>query len=322
MANTSSRTLRLLSLLQTHRFWPGDELADRLGVSVRTLRRDIDRLRELGYPVEARRGLDGGYQLGAGAALPPLVLDDEEAVALAIGLRAAAQAAIAGIEESSVRALAKVARIMPPHLRRRVEALRAMTMPAAWGSSPTVDAGVLTIVAQACRDEERLRFSYTAQNGERSSRHVEPHRLVALGRRWYLVAFDLARGDWRTFRLDRLDNLRATGMQFEPRQLPAEDAVAFVRAGMQNVPTQRRVEAIVHAPAAAVRTQAGQWATIEEVDETHCRLKMTTDSLDWPAFALGAIAAEFEVVRPPELVEHVREWGQRFARATAAHPSP
>src|SRR4030081_3306407 len=161
MANTSSRTLRLLSLLQTHRYWPGTELAERLDISPRTLRRDVDRLRELGCPVDAQRGVDGGYQLAAGAALPPLVLDDDEAVALAIGLRAAAQGAIAGIEESSLRALAQVVQVMPPRLRRRLDALRAVTVPAAWGSGPTIDAALLSTVAQACRDEERLRFSYT-----------------------------------------------------------------------------------------------------------------------------------------------------------------
>src|SRR5215471_18066418 len=175
MANTSSRTLRLLSLLQTHRYWPGNELADRLSVSPRTLRRDIDRLRELGYPVEARRGIEGGYQLAAGAALPPLVVDDEEAVALAIGLRTAAQGAVAGIEESSIRALAKVVQVMPPRLRRRVEALRSATVPAVWGDGPSIDAGVLTVVAQACRDEERIRFSYTATDGEQTDRHIEPY---------------------------------------------------------------------------------------------------------------------------------------------------
>jgi predicted DNA-binding transcriptional regulator YafY len=318
VANTSSRTLRLLSLLQTHRFWPGDELADRLGVSARTLRRDVDRLRELGYPVEARRGIDGGYQLAAGAALPPLVLDDDEAVALAIGLRAAAQGAVAGIEESSVRALAKVARIMPPHLRRRIDALRDMTQgPAPWSTGPSVDAGVLTTVAQACRDEERLRFAYTAPNAERSARHVEPHRLVALGHRWYLVAFDLGRNDWRSFRLDRMDAPRATGMRFRPRELPAEDAVAFVRAGMENLPTRRRIEALVHAPAERVRGTVGRWATIEEVSASTCKLRMTVENLDWPALTLGAIGADFEVLRPPELVEHIRQLGIRFARATA-----
>jgi predicted DNA-binding transcriptional regulator YafY len=319
LGNTSSRTLRLLSLLQTHRFWPGDELAERLSVSARTLRRDIDRLRELGYPVEARRGLDGGYQLAAGAALPPLVLDDDEAVALAIGLRAAAQGAVAGIEEASVRALAKVARIMPPHLRRRVDALRAMTLgPAAWANATNVDAGALTTVAQACRDEERLRFSYTAQNGERTARHVEPHRLVALGHRWYLVGYDLTRNDWRSFRLDRVDNPRATGMRFQPRQLPADDAVAFVRAGIQNLPSRRRIEAIIHAPASTVRTVTGSWATIEEIDQYTCRMRMTVDNLDWPALTLGSIGAEFEVIRPPELVEHIREWAARFSRAAGA----
>src|SRR5919199_2231532 len=176
MANTSSRMLRLLSLLQTHRYWAGAELADRLEVSVRTLRRDVDRLRELGYPVEAQRGVDGGYQLAAGAALPPLVLDDDEAVALALGLQAAAQNGVAGVAESSVSALTKVTQVMPPRLRRRVEALRAMTVATGWagaGAGPTVDAGALTTVAQACRDAVRLRFAYSAADGTRSYREVE-----------------------------------------------------------------------------------------------------------------------------------------------------
>src|SRR5215207_5494452 len=213
MANTSSRTLRLLSLLQTRRYWPGGTLADRLGVSVRTLRRDIDRLRELGYPVDAHRGVDGGYQLAAGAALPPLVVDDDEAVALAIGLRAAAQASVAGVEEASIRALTKVVQVMPPRLRRQVDALRSATESAVWGGGPTVDAGVLAAVAQACRDEERLRFTYIPQRGDPSNRHAEPHRVVSLGRRWYLVAFDLHRQDWRSFRVDRLESPRSTGIR-------------------------------------------------------------------------------------------------------------
>jgi predicted DNA-binding transcriptional regulator YafY len=316
MANTSSRTLRLLSLLQTHRYWPGTELAERLDISPRTLRRDVDRLRELGYPVDAQRGVDGGYQLAAGAAMPPLLLDDEEAVALAIGLQAAAQASIAGIEESSIRALTKLAQVMPARLRRRLEALRASTMPAVWASGPTVDAAVLTAVAQACRDEERLRFAYTAQNGEQTSRNVEPHRLVSLGRRWYLVAFDLRRLDWRSFRLDRLDQPRNTGVRFSPRELPAKDAVAFVRASFGNIATTHAVEALVHAPAETVRGQVGQWAKVEEVDAQRCRLRMSVDNLDWPTLALGSVGAEFEVLHPPELVERIREWGLRFTRAT------
>jgi len=320
VANTSSRTLRLLSLLQTHRFWPGDELADRLSVSPRTLRRDVDRLRELGYPVEARRGVEGGYQLAAGANLPPLVIDDDEAVALAIGLRAAAQGAVIGSEEASVRALANAGRIMPPHLRKRIDALRNVTVPAVWGSSPTVDASLLTAVAQACSDEERMRFSYTAQNGERTARHVEPHRLVSLGRRWYLVAYDLTRQDWRSFRLDRLDAPRSTGMRFTPRELPAEDPAAFVRRGIDNLPTSpKRIEAIIHAPAQSVRGMTGQWANVDEIDETRCRLRMTSENMDWPALALGSIGADFEVVTPPELIERLREWSARFARSTEPH---
>ena len=199
MSSTSSRTLRLLSLFQAHRYWSGADLADRLNVSERTLRRDVDRLRELGYPVEAHRGIDGGYELAAGAALPPLAVDDDEAVALVIGLRTAAQGSVAGIEESAIRALTKIVQVMPPRLRRRVDALSAVTVPAVWGGGPSVDADVLTTIAQACRDEERMRFSYTAQTGEPTDRHVEPHRLVSLGQRWYLVAFDLTRHDWRSF---------------------------------------------------------------------------------------------------------------------------
>ncbi|WP_406312689.1 YafY family transcriptional regulator [Streptosporangium sp. NBC_01639] len=315
MANTSSRTLRLLSLLQTHRYWPGGELADRLEVSVRTLRRDVDRLRELGYPVEAHRGVDGGYQLAAGAVLPPLVLDDDEAVALTIGLQAAAQGAVAGIEEFSISALTKVVQVMPPRLRRRVDALRAVTVPAPSGPGSTVGAEALTAVAQACRDEERLRFSYTARDGAQTARHVEPHRLVSLGRRWYLVAYDLVRHDWRSFRLDRLDDPRSTGERFRPRELPATDAAAFVRAGNDNVSPAYTVEALVHAPAATVRSMVGRWGTVEEVDDRRCRVRMATEVLDWPAQALGGIGVEFEVLGPPEFADHLRELGARFTRA-------
>jgi predicted DNA-binding transcriptional regulator YafY len=321
MGNTSSRTLRLLSLLQTHRYWSGSELASRLGVSVRTLRRDIDRLRDLGYPVEAHRGVDGGYQLAAGAALPPLAIDDDEAVALAIGLPAAAQGAVAGIEESSIRALTKLVQVMPRRLRKRVDALTAMTMPGGWGSGPAVDAEVLTAVAQGCRDEVRMRFAYTTREGESTERHVEPHRLVSIGRRWYLVAYDLTRHDWRSFRLDRLTEPRTTGARFRPRALPAEDAAAFVRAGIENSPTADTIEAVVRAPGDRVRAALGRWATVEDIDDDRCRLHMTVDSLDWPALALGTVGAEFEVIQPPELVNYLREWSARFNRATDPQPA-
>jgi len=316
MANTSSRMLRLLSLLETHRYWPGTELAARLQVSQRTLRRDIDRLRELGYPVRAQRGVTGGYQLAAGAALPPLVLDDEEAVALAVGLQAAAESAVEGIAESSVRALAKVVQVMPARLRRRVEALRAMTVPAGWGGAPaSVDPGVLTGVAVACRDTERLRFGYMAANGQRTARHVEPHRLVSLGRRWYLVGYDLDRHDWRSYRIDRLTRPEGTGARFRPRELPAADAAAFVRAGIGSVSAVYDVEVLIGAPAAVVRERIGRWSTVENAGPGRCRVRMTADSMDWPTMALGAVGADFEVLSPPELADHVRDWGRRLSRA-------
>jgi predicted DNA-binding transcriptional regulator YafY len=320
MANTSARTLRLLSLLQTHRYWPGTELAERLGVSARTLRRDVDRLRELGYPVEANRGVDGGYQLAAGAALPPLVIDDEEAVALVVGLQAAAQNAVEGMAESSVRALAKVMRVMPARLRRRVEALHEVTVPvrSGGGESPGVDPSALTTVALACRNEERLLFDYRAADGARTERHAEPHRLVPLGRRWYLVAYDLDRADWRSFRLDRLSSPRATGERYRPRELPAADAAAFVRAGLENLPHPYRVEVLVDAPADAVRHRIGRWSRVAELDAGRCRVELTTEDLHWALTVLGMAEADFRIVGPAELVERARQWGARFSRAARA----
>ncbi|NIH86540.1 helix-turn-helix transcriptional regulator [Amycolatopsis granulosa] len=319
MANTSSRTLRLLSLLQTHRYWPGSELADRLGVSPRTLRRDIDRLRELGYPVEAQRGVDGGYQLAAGASLPPLVVDDDEAVALTVGLQTAAQNSVDGLAESSVRVLAKVTQVMPARLRRRVDALREMTVPAVWPgtSAPRIDPGVLTTIALACRDGERIRFAYTDAGGRESAREVEPLRLVPLGRQWYLVAYDLTRHDWRNFRVDRLSAPRGTGARFRPRELPAADAAEFVRNALGSLPRPYEVEVVAELPAAVVRDRIGRWATVEEAGAEHCRIRMTAASLDWPALALGALGAEFRVVGPPELRDQLREWAARFGRACA-----
>jgi predicted DNA-binding transcriptional regulator YafY len=328
MANTSSRTLRLLSLLQNHRFWPGAELAERLGVSPRTLRRDVDRLRELGYPVTAHPGVEGGYQLASGAALPPLVVDDEEAVALAVGLRLAAQGAAARdsadqgtIAEAAVRALAKVTQVMPARLRRRTEAVAVMTESASWDTSragaAAIDPDILASTALACRDTERLRFGYAAASGERTERHVEPHRLVALDRRWYLVAYDLTRNDWRSFRLDRVvDVPQPTGARFRPRALPAADAAEFVRANIAAAPRARQVKAVVEAPAAVIRERLGRWATVEEDGAARCLVTMTPpDNLDWPVFALGMAGADFRVIDPPELSERIRDWAVRFTRA-------
>jgi predicted DNA-binding transcriptional regulator YafY len=324
MANPGTRTLRLLSLLQSRRYWAGSELAARLEVSPRTLRRDIDRLRELGYPVEARRGVDGGYQLAAGAVLPPLLLDDDEAVAIGVGLHSAIQAGtVTGIEESSLRALSKVIQVMPSPLRRRIDALAAMTIPSAWQASATsVDAEVLVSVAQACRDGERLEFAYTDHSGEPSTREVDPHRLVLLGRRWYLVAWDLSRFDWRTFRLDRLAEPRATGAHAIPRCPPAEDAAAFVRSSIETVTSRHQVEALIDAPAAVVRERVGPWGSLEDVGSGQCRFRMTSDSLDWPTLVLGNAAAEFEVLAPPELLDHIRVRATLFGRALERDSAP
>jgi predicted DNA-binding transcriptional regulator YafY len=301
MANTSARMLRLLSLLQTHRYWPGAELADRLDVSARTLRRDVDRLRELGYPVDAARGVAGGYQLQAGAAVPPLLLDDEEAVAIAVGLRSAAAGAVAGFEETSVRALAKVIQLLPPRLRRRIDALQAATSPGGFGGGPTIDATVLTTIAMACRGEERLRFDYTTRGGDAATRHVEPHRLVSLGRRWYLVAWDLDRADWRSFRVDRLGHPAVTGARFRPREIPGGDVVAWMRDRLAVILNRYEVSVLVHAPAPRVAAVVTTWASVEPVSDETCRLRMNVDDLGWPVMVLGVVGADFTIESPSEL---------------------
>ena len=319
MANTSSRTLRLLSLLQNHRHWSGDDLARRLEVSVRTVRRDVDRLRDLGYPVEAARGVDGGYQLAAGATMPPLVLDDDEAVAIVIGLQAGAQAGVEGIAESSVRALAKVAHVMPTRLRRRVDALRTMTVPAAWSDAGVhIDPERLTTIAQACRDHERLEISYVDRAERHSEREIEPHRLVLLGRRWYLAAYDLSRHDWRSFRVDRIQSASTSGPFRTQRKLPAEDALAFVRSGIEASSPGFSVEVILETDVATARAAVGRWGTVEVLDEAGTVLRMHSDSLDWTALVLGSIGADFRVVSPPELVPHLHAWAERFGRTALA----
>lgn len=314
MANTSARMLRLLSLLQTHRYWPGPELADRLEVSERTLRRDIDRLRELGYPVDAHRGVAGGYQLQSGAAMPPLLLDDDEAVAIAVGLRSAAGTAIAGVEESAVQALAKVVQVMPPRLRRRVDALQSYTVPVSF-AGPTVDADTLTVLAQACRDDERLRFSYVSRDGGRTARLAEPHRLVSFGRRWYLVAWDAERHDWRTFRVDRLSDPVTTGARFRQRELPGGDAAAFVRQQIASVPTRYQVVVRIQAPARDVERVVDRWGTVEPDGDSSCTLVMGVDELSWPAMILGVVGADFEVVSPDELRDRLHSISVLFTGA-------
>ncbi|QSF57299.1 YafY family protein [Nocardioides sp. zg-1228] len=313
--STSERMLRLLSLLQTHRYWPGPELSERLEVSPRTVRRDVDRLRELGYTVDAVRGAAGGYQLRAGASLPPLLLEDEEAVAIAVGLRTAAVGAVGGTDDWSVQALSKVLSLMPPRLRRQMDAVASQTeTPGPWEGAPVVDATVLTTLAQACRDSELLHFDYAAHEAEVTHRRVEPLRLVSLGRRWYLVAYDRDRGDWRSFRLDRVTDPEPTGQRFRPRDLPAEDALAFVQQGIRRMPQRHAVRARVAMPADDLAAQVGRWGTVTP-DGEGCVLEMNVDDLGWPVMVLAGRGAEFTVESPADLAERVAEVGARFSRA-------
>jgi predicted DNA-binding transcriptional regulator YafY len=320
MLETSARLLRLLSLLQTPREWTGAELGERLGVSPRTVRNDVDKLRELGYPVLATRGAAGGYRLGAGAAMPPLLLDDEEAVAVAVGLRTVATGAIAGIEEASLRALAKLEQVLPARLRTRVGGLRSIITPVPFASAaPTVDPDVLTAVAAACRARERLRFSYLSHDGSASERDAEPYQLVNWGRRWYLVAFDVGRGDWRTFRVDRITPRTPGGGRFTPRPLPAADPAALADWVARRVATcawRYRARVTVFAPAAAVSERIGPYVgTVTAVSSESCTLDTGSDSLATMAVYLGFLGWDFRVDSPPELAVEVRALAERYQRA-------
>ena len=293
MTTTSSRLLSLLSLLQARRDWPGAELAERLEVSGRTIRRDVERLRALGYPVQALTGPAGGYRLGAGTAMPPLLLDEDEAIAIAVGLRTAARASVTGIEETSIRALVKLEQVLPAHLRRRVAALGSATV-AAPPAGPTVDPQHLTTIAAARRDAECLRFDYRSRDGSTSRREVEPHALVNLGRRWYLVAWDRRRDDWRTFRVDRLDRPTATGVRFPPRAIPAEDL------------------------AGRVPYLGG---TLTPIGPQRCEYRVSDVDLEWLALRIAMLGVDVDVHEPPELIEHLRALARRLRRATVT-PNP
>lgn len=317
MLETSARLLRLLSLLQAHRDWSGAELAERLGVTPRTVRRDVDKLRELGYPVNASPGTGGGYQLGAGAELPPLLLDDEEAVAVAVGLRTAAGHGVEGIGETSVRALAKLEQVLPNRLRRRVSALGAFTVPMLRGPDAlTVDPGVLTELAGACRDSERVRFAYRAHDGSVSRRVVEPHRLVCTERRWYLVAWDLDRADWRTFRADRITPTPPHGPRFVPRRPPADDLAAYVSRGVSTAAYAARAVIRLKVPVerAAERISPSS-GVLERLDADSCLLRTGAAGLDVLVIHVMLMGFDFEVVEPQELTDAIRTARDRLSRA-------
>jgi predicted DNA-binding transcriptional regulator YafY len=322
MVQTSARLLALLSLLQVRREWTGQELADRLEVGPRTIRRDVDKLRSLGYPIEAAPGVAGGYRLGAGGELPPLLLDDAEAVAVAVGLRTAAAGGIAGIEETSVRALSKLEQVLPGRLRRRVSALSDAT--SAFGmEGPRIDAEVLATLAGACRDQVRLRYSYVARDDQASQRIVEPAAVVYSGHRWYLVAFDLDRDDWRTFRLDRIRGRVRVGERGRRRVVPGGDPAAFVRerlrgaregdgAGAEAVPGRIRMGA----PAGRIRSRVpSRYATVEPDGDEACIItshgRWSQGFLVW----MATLDEPMEVLDPPEFVTAARAVVARLSAA-------
>ncbi|MFB9322052.1 helix-turn-helix transcriptional regulator [Cryptosporangium minutisporangium] len=324
MLDTSARLLRLLGLLQTHREWTGGHLAEELGVTDRTVRRDVEKLRSLGYPIDAIGGVGGGYRLAAGASLPPLLLDDDEAVAVAVGLRGAASgAAVTGIAESSVRALTKLDPMLPSRLRYQVTTLSAavVSLP---HRGPSVDATTLVTIAAAIRDTTRLRFDYTSAGAETSLRDVEPYRLVSSGRRWYLLSWDVARADWRTFRVDRLRLRTPGGPRFAPRPLPAEDLARYLEVALTRVPYRYEAVLVLHGAPDDVRAEVPEWlGTVEERGPDRCQLRIGSDDLDQLAVWVSTFGFEFEVVEPDELRTHLRTLATRMHRAADAlngHP--
>ncbi|WP_338757973.1 YafY family protein [Nocardia vulneris] len=317
MTDAAARLLQLLSLLQTRREWTGPELAERLGITVRTVRRDIERLRDLDYPVSASLGSIGGYRLEAGTALPPLLLDDDEAVAITLGLRSAAQGSVEGIEESAARALVKLQQVLPSRLRGRVDAIDTATVslggPAA---GPRVEPETLVALAGAARDGERIRFRYRDKADQESKRFTEPHSLVSAGRRWYLVAWDIEREDWRTFRVDRIDAPFRTGMRCVPKELPATDAAAFVTEQLARSRPARRVVLLVHAGAAELAdTFRVRPDEVEPIDARTCLIRTAADSLEWTALRIAHLGLDFEVREPPEMRQLLRDLGAKLARA-------
>jgi predicted DNA-binding transcriptional regulator YafY len=352
MSGTSERLLSLLSLLQARRDWPGQVLAERLNVSPRTVRRDVERLRELGYPIAASKGPDGGYRLDVGVHLPPLLFDDEQAVALALALQMAT-AAGAGVGEAAGRALATVRQVMPARLRHRIDSLQLTAVRAGGGRTPEVDPAVLTALADAVRAREVLRFDYapgysadrTAETDRTAEadtaeipaelpppRRAEPHHVVSRHGRWYLLAWDLDRNDWRTYRIDRITPRTPTGPRFTPRQIPGGDVAAFVAArfkgsrGSDTWPCRGRV--VLHAPAASVAPYIGD-GTLEALGPDRCRL--TAGSWSWAGLAasIARYDVDFEVLDPPPLREAFAGLARRcstgagpaVAEPTAAGPT-
>jgi len=319
---TASRVLTLLNLLQTHRHWAGVELAERLGVTPRTLRRDVDRLRELGYRVESAPGSGGGYQLGAGAALPPLLLTDDEAVTMAIGLRVAATQGLVDAQVTTLTALAKLEQLLPAALRSRVNALAGHVKPMA-PSSPAVSPEILGQLALACRDRDRIRFHYTAADGAETERAVEPHSLVASERYWFLVCWDLHREDWRTFRVDRLERFFNTRLRFEPRELPAEDAAEFVAAAISSGQQAVVADVVMQLSVDAMRNYFGPWARDAEPagdGQTRWPVGGRTDHEVVASLVWIPEGVEYELNAGDSTRAFVRDAAERMLRAVTPAP--
>lgn len=306
MSGPTARTLVLLSLLQTHRLWKGAELARELGVTERTVRRDIDRLRRLGYPVDAGPGVDGGYRLAVGAHVPPLVLTDDEAVALAVGLRTTAITAIEGIEDTTLGLLSKLDQVLPDRLRRRIDALHRSVEVLTWSpDAARVTISSLTVLSQGCRDAEEVRFAYHRRDGEASHRLVQPHQLVSAGRRWYLVAWDVRRENWRTFRVDRMDDVRLAGARFDRRDLPAADAATFVREGMRASASAYRATVVVDAsPIELEHFDSWFGGKREPLPDGRTRMEVSADVSDGLTSMLAILATrhDIEIIEAPAVV--------------------
>lgn len=326
MADTTTRALALLNLLQAHRHWPGAELAQRLGVTERTVRRDVERLRELGYRIESTPGVAGGYRLEAGSAVPPLLLTDEEAVAMAIGLRVAASQRLVSGPETTITALAKLEQVLPASLRRRVKALAETVQPAGINAGAAVSSDVLGELALAIRDHERVRFGYTAASGQRTRRRVEPHALAPAERHWYLLCWDLDKDDWRTFRVDRLADVEHTTVLFTPKPLTAEEIEEFILVARSWVRQAVEADAVMALPHDEMRRYFGQWGQgAQAEDDTHTRWPVGGSDFRETMYGLSWIPAGVEYVT--DLAEpargELRETLERMLRALdAAPPAP
>jgi predicted DNA-binding transcriptional regulator YafY len=327
MAATTSRTLELLSLLQSHRHWPARELVDRLGVSDRTLRRDVERLRELGYGIESMRGSAGGYRLEAGTGLPPLLLTDDEGVAIAVGLRSQATAGLRGAEHTTLSALAKIEQVLPPALRRRIDALQSHATVGAGSRessgrpAPEIDTELLGLLALGCRDSERLRFSYTDAAGESTSRVVEPYRLVPVARRWYLLAWDRQRDDWRTFRLDRISDVFQTRVRFEPRPMTDEAARSRVETSLRHRDRSVRARVVIESPRAEIVDHLGWYGRDVVADgPSRCIWPLEADTVENLVMALMWVprGTAYRVDGPAEVHEFLAMQAERFSAAAEA----